>query len=369
MSHTIDYLGTLLLAAGLSAIILAASLGGNTYAWGSPEIVGAGIAGVLLLLGFAAVERRAAEPVLPPHLFSNRTFVLTSAIGLVVGFALYGAVTYLPLFLQIVKGATPTGSGPAAAASHGGPADHLDRIRTGDHSHRALPLVPGRRDRHHDARPLPVVKVGPASSTATVFLFMFVLGLGLGMVMQVLILIVQNAVDYKDLGVATSGATLFRHRWIGRHSDHGRDLLGKTDERTDARFPGGRADGEAPSSADTRVSAKQIDALPAAVRGGYLHAYTNSLSTVFLVAAAVASLAFLLSLFIKELPLRDTVATRDMGDTFATPRSSESLAVIVNKIGELDRRRRRPRDRRARRGTSRRGTAAAGLLAARPAKR
>ncbi len=109
--HVVDYLGTALLAAGLTAIVLAASLGGTSYAWGSPFIVSLAIAGVLLLAAFAFAERRAAEPVLPPRLLTNRVFVVTGAVGFVVGFALFGAVTYLPLFLQVVKGATPTGSG------------------------------------------------------------------------------------------------------------------------------------------------------------------------------------------------------------------------------------------------------------------
>ena len=91
--------------------MLLASLGGASFAWGSPVIVGLAIAGALLLVGFLVAERRAPEPVLPPRLFKNRVFVLTSAVGFVVGFALFGAVTYLPLFLQVVKGASPTGRG------------------------------------------------------------------------------------------------------------------------------------------------------------------------------------------------------------------------------------------------------------------
>ena len=110
--HTIDYLGTGVLAAGLSAIVLASSLGGVSYAWGSAVIVGPGRRrGDALLAVFLAIERRAREPVLPPRLLKNRVFAVTSAVGFVVGFALFGAVTYLPLFLQVVKGASPTGSG------------------------------------------------------------------------------------------------------------------------------------------------------------------------------------------------------------------------------------------------------------------
>ena len=109
--HSIDFLGAGVLAAGLSALVLFTSLGGTTYAWGSPQIVALGVVALVLLVLFPFVEARAAEPILPLELFHNRVFSVTSAIGFIVGFALFGAVTYLPLYLQIVKGHTPTQSG------------------------------------------------------------------------------------------------------------------------------------------------------------------------------------------------------------------------------------------------------------------
>jgi EmrB/QacA subfamily drug resistance transporter len=109
--HQIDYAGTVLLAAGLSGIILLTSLGGNTYEWASPQIVGLGVGGVACLVALSFVERHVPEPILPPSLFRNRVFVVTSAVALVVGFALFGALTYLPLFQQVVRGLSPTESG------------------------------------------------------------------------------------------------------------------------------------------------------------------------------------------------------------------------------------------------------------------
>ena len=208
--HAIDYLGTVLLAVGLSAIVLAASLGGTSYAWGSSTIVGLWIAGVVALAAFLVWERRASEPILPPRLLRNRVFAVTSAVGFVVGFALFGAVTYLPLFLQVVKGASPTGSGLQLVPLMGGlliTSIASGQIITRTGRYKAFPIAG-----------TAVMTLGlyllstmdSSSSSGLIFVFMFVLGLGLGMVMQVLVLAVQNAVEYSDLGVATSGATLFR---------------------------------------------------------------------------------------------------------------------------------------------------------------
>jgi EmrB/QacA subfamily drug resistance transporter len=334
--HVVDYLGTVLLGSGLTAIVLAASLGGTSYAWGSPVIVGLAVAGVLLLAAFALAERRAAEPVLPPRLLTNRVFVVTGAVGFVVGFALFGAVTYLPLFLQVVKGATPTGSGLELLPLMGGLL--ITSIVSGQ-----LITRTGRY------KPFPIAgtavmtlglyllsTMSPSSSTLEISLFMFVLGLGLGMVMQVLILAVQNAVDYSDLGVATSGATLFRS--IG--GSLGTAVLGaifanRLTSELKSVFPKGVA-GQA--STGSQVNPQEIARLPSLLRAGYLHAFTNALSTVFLVASAFAVVAFALSWFIRQLPLRETVASTDMADTFGGLRDTDSLEVVIDKVGRLDRR-------------------------------
>ncbi|CAM5556829.1 EmrB/QacA family drug resistance transporter [Streptomyces abikoensis] len=208
--HRIDYLGTFLIAAVATCLVLMTSLGGVTYPWTSWQIIGLGVLGVLLLVPFVAVERRAAEPVLPLGLFRIHTFSLCSVIGFVVGFAMFGSMTYLPTFLQVVHGVSPTLSGV-----------HM------------LPMVAGlliastgsgqivSRTGHYKAFPIAGTAVmtvgllllhqlGPDSSTAEMSAYFFVFGFGLGLVMQVLVLIVQNAVAYRDLGVATSGATFFR---------------------------------------------------------------------------------------------------------------------------------------------------------------
>ena len=335
--HTIDYLGTALLAVGLSAIVLAASLGGTSYAWGSSTIVGLWIAGVVALAAFLVWERHASEPILPPRLLRNRVFAVTSAVGFVVGFALFGAVTYLPLFLQVVKGASPTGSGLQLVPLMGGllvTSIASGQIITRTGRYKAFPIAG-----------TAVMTLGlyllstmdSSSSRGLIFVFMFVLGLGLGMVMQVLVLAVQNAVEYSDLGVATSGATLFRS--IG--GSLGTATLGaifsnRLREELERFLPASAAAKAGNSSGE--VDPAQIAHLPPALHTGYLHAFAGSLSSVFLTAAGFAAVGFVLTWFIRELRLRDTVATGDLSDTYATPRDGDSLVEIVNKLGRLDRR-------------------------------
>jgi EmrB/QacA subfamily drug resistance transporter len=333
--HTIDYLGTALMGTGLSAIVLGASLGGTSFAWGSPVIIGLGIGGVVLIAAFLVCERHAPEPVLPPRLLRNRVFAVTGAVGFMVGFSLFGAVTYLPLFLQVVRGASPTGSGLQLVPLVGGLlvtsiASGQVISRTG--RYKAFPIAG-----------MAVLTLGlyllstldSTSRLVSIFAFMFVVGLGLGMVMQVLVLAVQNAVDYADLGVATSGATLFRS--IG--GSLGTATLGAIfANRLRSALKQALPAGASAHANTNEVNPKQIAHLPAPLHAGYLHAFTTSLSSVFLTASGIAVAGFVLSWFIRELKLRETVATGDLGDTYATPREGDSLAEIVNKLGRLDRR-------------------------------
>ncbi|HEU0078633.1 MAG TPA: MDR family MFS transporter, partial [Longimicrobiaceae bacterium] len=208
--RAIDFAGAALLAITLSAVILAADLGGVTYGWTSPFILGLTAAAVVALAAFLAVERRATEPVLPLRLFRERAFAVASAVGLIVGFAMFGSLTYLPVFLQVVHGATPTGSGLQMLPMMGGML--VSSIVSGQ-------LI-SRRGRY---RIFPVTgtvvmavgllllsRMNEHTTLTRASVNMLVLGIGLGLVMQVLVIAVQNAVDYRDLGVATSGTTLFR---------------------------------------------------------------------------------------------------------------------------------------------------------------
>jgi MFS family permease len=327
VEHAIDYGGTLLLAVALSSLVLLTTLGGRSYGWGSPFIVGLGVLAVLGVLGFLRAERRAKEPVLPPELFRNRVFAVTSAIGLVVGFALFGALTYLPLFQQVVRGASPTSSGLQLVPVMVGLlvasiASGQIISRTG--RYKAWPIA-GTAVSGVGLLALSTMKSD--TSTATAALEMLVLGLGLGMVMQVLVLAVQNAVPYEQLGVATSGATLFRS--IG--GSLGTAILGAIfTQRLDDKLAGGPAAGEIGTLDPSAVSA-----LPAATRDAFVSAFTDALNLIFLVAAAVMAVAFLLTWLLEERPLRTTVATTGVGTAFATPDDPDSVRTVAAELSRL----------------------------------
>jgi EmrB/QacA subfamily drug resistance transporter len=332
-SHVIDYAGTALLAIGLSAIVLATTLGGNTYAWGSPEIVAMGVIGVLAIAAFAFVERRAAEPILPPHLFRNRVFVVCSAVGLVVGFAFFGALTYLPLFQQIVRGLSPTASGLQLLPLIGGLL--ITSIASGQ-------VIA--RTGHYKIFPIAGTAVAAfglwllssldeSTPAAVAGLHMFVLGLGLGMVLQVLVLATQNAVSYEDLGVATSGATLFRS--IG--GSLGTAVLGAVFiGRLRSELSSHLSPAAAHAATGGGVNPARIKALPPALHDAYITSFTHAIQSVFLVATAVVLVAFVLSWFIQEKPLRQTVETSvGFGESLRAPVDTDSLRELTRGLARL----------------------------------
>ncbi len=330
--HTIDYLGTVLLTVAASSLILLTSLGGTSAAWGSAPIILLAIVAGVSTLGFVLVEQRAAEPVLPLSLFRNAVFSLSSAIGFVVVFALYGATTYLPLFLQVVNGASPASSGL-----------------------RLLPMILGllltsitsgqliSRWGRYKAFPI----AGTAVMTLGVFLLsrlsehtsvlleslsLAVLGLGVGLVTQVLVMAVQNAVEYRNLGAATSGVIFFRS--IG--GAFGTAIFGAIFSNQLAAHLASLAASLPPGvnlSATESVAA--IHHLPTTVRVEVVHAYAQSLSTVFLVTVPLVALAFLLSWLLPEVRLRTTTQATDLGHTFAMPTTRTSQQEIERALHVL----------------------------------
>jgi EmrB/QacA subfamily drug resistance transporter len=303
--HVIDYLGAAVLAAAAASLVLFTSLGGTSYPWGSTPIVTLAVLGVVLVGVFVIVERRATEPVLPLHLFKMRTFWVTSVVGFIVGFAMFGAIVYLPAFFQVVRGISPTLSGV-----------------------RLLPLMAGLLvvsigsgqiiSKTGKYRFWPIA--GSAVMTIGVFLlsrmevhtsaylealYMVLLGMGLGGVMQVLVIIVQNAVPHSDLGVATSAATFFRS--IG--GSFGTAIFGAIFANVVVSDVKKHLHGTAiPRGFDLEdVTPKVLGRLPTAVHVGIVYGYAEAIGTVFAIAVPIAALAFVFTWLIPNLELRKWV--------------------------------------------------------------
>ncbi len=327
---SIDYLGTILLAGASTTLILFTSAAGSIYAWNSAPIILLVIATIAMVAAFIFVEQRAAEPLLPLPLFRNQSFSMCSIIGFIVGFAMFGSITYLPLYLQVVKGASPLYSGLELIPLMAGV------LITSTISGQLI-------SRWGRYKMFPIV--GTAVFTLGLFLFsrmdentgivvtslyMLILGLGLGMVMQVLVLIVQNAVDYHYLGTATSGVTFFRS--IG--SAFGVAVFGSIfASNLASNLAQYLPKGELP--AGFNASNIQSQHLPAAVHSGYIHAYAASLQTVFLIAVPIGLIAFILSWFLKEEALKSTASTTDTGHTYAIPTAQTSLEEITRSLAVL----------------------------------
>ncbi|MEU8844153.1 MFS transporter [Streptomyces roseus] len=341
LKHTIDYLGTFLIACVATCLVLVASLGG-TWGWGSARIVGVAVLGAVLLAVFLLVERRAVEPVLPLGLFRIRTFTLCSVISFIIGFAMFGAMVYLPTFLQVVQGVSPTLSGVhmlpmvlgmlIASTASGQIVSRTGRWKVFPIAGTGVTAV-GLLLLHQLQR---------TSGTWEMSIYFFVFGTGLGLVMQVLVLVVQNSVSYADLGVATSGATFFRS--IG--ASFGVAIFGTIfTNRLDAKLATAFAGLPVPPGTAALVEAdpRAIGQLPAGLRPRVLDAYASSITDVFLYAVPVVLLAFAISWFLKEDVLRGSVTAPDVTETLASNpvhRSSrEEVARALTVLGTREGRR------------------------------
>jgi EmrB/QacA subfamily drug resistance transporter len=330
----IDYAGAALLGGALSAIVLVTSLGGTSWAWGSSQVILLGALGIALLVGFLLIERRAKEPIIPFSLLRNRVFAVAGPLSLIVGFAMFGSITFLPLYFQTVDAASPTGAGL-----------------------RLIPLMVGLLTmsiisgqlitRWGRYKPFPIIgtalmvvalallsTLNVGTGLATVALFLVLLGLGLGSTMQVLVLAVQNAVEFSILGAATSAVTLAR----GLGGSLGTAVFGTvftTQLRSHLR---GVLTGPFSHviAGGGRLTGAQILTLPTAARLAYQHAYVDSLSPVFAMAAGVAGLGFVLSLMVPQRRLRDAAAaSTGLEDGLAAPRSLDSVAEIERALTKV----------------------------------
>jgi MFS family permease len=331
--HSIDYAGTLLLAGSATSLIIFASLGGVSWPWVSAPSIATAVLGVVLAVGFLLAERVAAEPVIPLGLFRVRVFNAASAIGFVMGFAMFGALTFLPLFLQNVKGVSPTVSGlrilPLMLGMLGASVIS-GRLVTRWGRYRIFPIL-GSAMLTLGAFLLSFIDASLNSWVLSTYMFIF--GVGMGLIMQVLVVAVQNAVSYDQLGVATSSATFFR--MIG--GSFGTAVFGaiyaivfsRTIAPTLLKVPSSLLRSFNPEALNPALLAR----LKSSAEGlfffdKYIGAVTHAVQTVFLVAVPICFVAFLLSFLLPEVPLRRTVQTVDPGEVAGAMQARSSLQEI-----------------------------------------
>ena len=300
--HSIDYLGATLLVAAVSSLLLGL-VRGREAGWTSPEIIGWLGVGLVLSVTFVWWEGRVTEPILPLRLFHNRIFSVSSAIGFAIGFAMFGAIVFLPVYLQIVRGDSATRSGlellPLMAGLFTASVVSGRRITTTGR-YKRFPIV---------GTAITAAGLGLLSTLGAdtpywrTALFMLTLGVGIGLVMQVIVLAMQNSVDPRDMGVATSSATFFRSMGgtFGT-AIFGTLLANRLTSQLAERLPAAALQGVNP--AKLTGSPQVIAALPAAVREPVIASFVTSLSTVFVAAVPVVLLAFVLTWFLQEIKLR-----------------------------------------------------------------
>ena len=325
----IDWSGIVFVGIGAAGLTLATSWGGTTYPWISVQILGLAGLSLLSLAIFVFVESRAAEPVLPLHLFRNRVFAVCCALSFVVGFAMLGAITFLPTFQQYVNGVSATISGLrllplvfgllATSITAGTLVGRTGRYKIFPVLGTAITgiglFLLSRMDEH--------------TSTVLSSLYMLVLGLGIGLCMQVLTLIVQNTASYEDLGVATSGVTFFRT--LG--GSFGASVFGSLYANfLQSRLPAALA--RAKVGAAVTATPAALNKLSTTRRAPLVHAYAQSLDRVYLWAVPIAAIGFVVALALKEVPLRGTsqASAGDIGDGFGMPTQESSLQRLERAI-------------------------------------
>jgi EmrB/QacA subfamily drug resistance transporter len=301
--HRIDWLGAVLLSIGITALVLITTWGGNDYGWTSPQILGLAALAVVALALFVPVERRAAEPIMPLNVFRDRNFTLISLVGFLLGFAMFGAINFLPLFQQTVQGASATNSGLLLLPMMGASmvvSLFIGQAITRTGKYKVYPVIGG----VIMAIAMWLLSLMDVNTpTWQTGVFIAVLGLGMGFLMQTTMLIAQNSVEQRDLGVASSASTFFRS--IG--GSFGVSLFGAvfnnhlTSSLTDKLGP---ALGDRLATGGGQFNPAAMEQLPPNVRLGFLESLASSISSVFWWAILFAVLVPLIAAFIQEIPLR-----------------------------------------------------------------
>jgi EmrB/QacA subfamily drug resistance transporter len=300
VEHKVDYLGAAVIAIGATAIVLLTTWGGTQYAWGSWEIITLATITAGAIAAFFVVEGRAVEPMLPLHVFKNRNFSLASSMSFLLGFVMLGALTFLPLYQQTVQHASPTTSGlMLIPLMLGSTVTTLiaGQITTRTGRYKILPVIGG------VVMTIAIyllTHLGPHTTRLNSALYFVVLGVGMGFLMQITSLIVQNSVQQKDMGVASSSRAFFQQ--IG--GSMGVSLFGvifvhRLTSAMATKVPGVHLKGGGGT-----LNPATINSLPPIIKQAAFFAISKGLDWVFWWTIPASALVFLLALWVKEIPLR-----------------------------------------------------------------
>lgn len=322
----IDYLGAVLLTLGITAIVLVTTWGGTQYAWTSARIMELIAIGVVALIGFVFWQTKAAQPIVPLHIFRSRNFTLMSLIGFITGFVMFGAVLFLPLYQQSVQGASATNSGLLLLPMLGAMmvvSLVAGRVTTNSGRYKVFPIVGGVL---MIAGLYLLSQMDTETTRLTSGLYMAVLGAGMGCLMQITMLVAQNSVELKDMGVASSSTTLFRT--LG--SSFGVAIMGAlfNNRVQDVMAERGGAAGSKITEQSAQLDAASLAKLPAVVREAYQHAVSAGTHSAFLLGSVVGIVALAAALFVKEVPLRGA------GPAPAKPEDGASDAAAREGVAE-----------------------------------
>jgi EmrB/QacA subfamily drug resistance transporter len=332
VDRSIDYLGAALITAGSTCLVLFASMGGTSFPWSSPIMVLLGVGGVVLIVAFFVFERHAVDPVIPPRLFRNRTYSVTVAIGLVSGFAMFGVITFVSLYFQLVKGVSPAGSGirmlPMMLGIAG--ASMLSGYfisRSGRYK-----IYPVAGTFLSAVGLVLLATITPSTSAWALSMYLASFGIGLGMLLQVLIVAVQNAVDYEDLGTATASSNFFR----SMGNSFGVAVFGAVYANVLPHRLAGIAHTSVAALKVSTITPASISALPHWLGEALRHAIAETIQVIFLMAVPLAVLVFLLSLLLPEIELRKVVRSGhqglDLGGTVEELSSLEEAELALERV-------------------------------------
>jgi predicted MFS family arabinose efflux permease len=298
--HKVDYLGAAALAVAATSIILLTTWGGTQYPWRSGQIMGLGVVALVATAAFLAVEARAAEPILPLHVFRNRNFSLATGMSFLLGLAMFGALTFLPLYQQTVQHLSATGSGLMLIPMMlGSTVTTLiaGQVTTRTGRYKALPIIGGGV---MTVGMFLLTTLGVTTTRLTTGLFFVVMGIGMGFLMQVTTLVVQNSVGPRDMGVASSSRTFFQQ--IGGSigvAAFGAVFAKRLTDVMSARLPGVHLSG-----GGGQFNPVAVNHLPSPVRRDVFYAIAHAVTGVFWWAAPATAIVFVLAWFVKEVPLR-----------------------------------------------------------------